>query len=214
MKTIFRIFCLSLVFSHGFAQKPLHQIGFTTSLIEDYKSYNIAEYYLKGISTNILYGIQYKAHYKAFSLRSSFGVAHKSINYNSSEASSYQSSEKGYRNAFEGTLGIEKRFGSKKLKPYFAEELFFAQCNKKVDYYYNGCFGSGAGIANIKSQTYGLSTIAGLQYQISKSLGIHFELALRISQFRVNSGSGYNGGVNTIGLNPVQNFGVNYTFKK
>ncbi|OYU94597.1 MAG: hypothetical protein CFE21_15070 [Bacteroidetes bacterium B1(2017)] len=214
MKTILFTIIFSLVFLPAFAQKPTHQIGLTTSLIEDYKSYNIAEYYLRDISTNILYGVQYKAHYKAFSLRSSIGVAHNSINYISPEGNTYQSTEKGYRNALEGTLGIEKRLGSKKLRPYFAEEVFFTQGNKKVDYNFSGCFGSGAGLANIKSQTFGLSSILGVQYQINKYLGLHFEVALRFSQTRIDNGRGYSGGYNSFGLNPVQNFGINYTFKK
>ncbi len=160
MRLIVKIVFLSLLALPAIAQKPIHQIGMSASLLTPYTSYYTADGYITNIPKNLLGRMQYKVQLNAIELRSSFGYGKQKINNTfTEEASTYQSSQYGYINSFEGTLGLEKKFGSKRLKPYVAGDIFFIQNKGMVDYYSNGCFGMEDGKWDINTKTYGIRAI-------------------------------------------------------
>lgn len=214
MKLIVKIVFLSLLALPAIAQKPIHQIGMSASLLEPYSSSYTADSYIENITKNLLGRMQYKVQFNAIELRSSFGYGKQKINNNwMEEPSTFQSSQNGYINSFEGTLGIEKKFGSKKLKPYVAGDIFFLQNKGLVNYYFNGDFGMESGKWNINDKTYGIRAIGGLSYQLNSILSCHIEVSLSYAQNRSAHGYYYGYNYNIFGINPVQNLGIMYTFK-
>jgi hypothetical protein len=214
MKIIVRIIFLSLFALPAIAQKPMHQIGMSASLLTPYFSYNTANGYITNMPKNLLGRMQYKLQINTLQLRSSFGYGKQKINNTiGEEGSTYQSSQYGYINSFEGTLGIEKKFGSKKLKPYIAGDIFFLQNKGLVDYYFNGCFGMEDGEWKINTKTYGIRAIGGLSYQLNSMLSCHIEVSISYAQNRAGQSNFYNYTSNKFGINPVQNLGIMYTFR-
>ena len=213
MKLIVKIVFLSLLALPAIAQKPIHQIGMSASLLTPYTSSSTADGFITNIPKNLLGRMQYKVQINAIELRSSFGYGKQKINNTFiEEASTYQSSQNGFINSFEGTLGIEKKFGSKRLKPYVAGDIFFIQNKGMVDYSSNGCFGMDAGKWNINSKTAGVRAIGGLSYQLNAMLSCHFEVSFSYAQNRAGQGNSILYSSNKFGVNPVQNLGIMYTF--
>jgi hypothetical protein len=214
MKLIVKIVFLSLLALPAIAQKPIHQIGMSASLLTPYSSYYTADGYITNIPKNLLGRMQYKVQLNAIELRSSFGYGKQKINNIwMEEASTYQSSQYGYINSFEGTLGIEKKFGSKKLKPYVASDVFFLHDKGMFNFYYNGSLGMEVEKLNINDKTFGIRAIGGLSYQLNSMLSCHIEVSLSYAQNRFAEGYYYGYTYNTFGINPVQNLGIMYTFK-
>ena len=213
MKLIVKIVFLSLLALPAFAQKPIHQIGMSASLLTPYTSSSTADGYITNIPKNLLGRMQYKVQLNAIELRSSFGFGKQKINNTFiEEASTYQSSQNGFINSFEATLGIEKKFGSKKLKPYVAADVFFLKNKGMVDYYSNGCFGMDEGKWDINSKTYGIRALGGLSYQLNSLLSCHIEVSLSYAKNRPTLGNSILYSSNKFGINPVQNLGIMYTF--
>lgn len=213
MKLIVKIVFLSLLTLPAIAQKSIHQIGMSASLHKPFSEGYTYSYYLTNLPKTLSYRIQYKIQINSFQLRSSVGYSQQKINNKmGGENSSFSSLVIGNINSYEGSLGIEKKFGSKKLKPYVASDVFFSLNKGLIDYANNGCFGSEDGTRNVNTQTYGIRAIGGLSYQFNKSISCHLELSLGIAQERSREISNYGYSYNTFGINPVQNLGIMYTF--
>jgi len=166
-----------------------HEIGlnlYSYNGLYQYLPENTSGFYF-GSQHTFLNGLSYRYHFKQGSIR--VNLQYQYTNYPEQKDDEPVEAGKHYAGSiwsFETSIGYERYFGNKKLKPYFALDLSYTYGNNST--YALSCAGPLCDpyiIPELKTNMVGLAPAIGISYQISKHFSFRLESSVFVGAFQL-----------------------------